>query len=198
MKRYDRDYFERWYRGCRRVGSPGDLVRTVSFAVAAAERLLGRRLRSVLDVGCGEGRWQPVLQRIRPGSRYAGVDSSPYAVERFGRRRNIRLGTFGSLTEAGVAGHYDLVVCADVLHYVPTPELGRGLAELRQLVGGMAYLELYTSDDAIVGDRAGFMQRPPTVYRRALRRAGLVACGLHCYVPLGRAFELAEMERPAR
>lgn len=33
-----------------------------------------------------------MLRRYRPRARYLGVDGSPYAVERFGRRRHIVLG----------------------------------------------------------------------------------------------------------
>src|SRR5438552_15799386 len=102
-KRYDRAYFDRWYRDAgTRVHRRAMVQRKVAFAVAAAEQLLDRRIRSVLDVGCGEAPWQPLLQRLRPGIRYAGIDSSPYSVERFGLRRNVRLGTFGRLGELGL------------------------------------------------------------------------------------------------
>ena len=69
--------------------------------MAAAEHLLGYRMKSVLDVGCGEGPWRAHLKKLRPGVRYAGMDSSAYAVKRYGRTRDIRLGTVGALGEAG-------------------------------------------------------------------------------------------------
>lgn len=196
-KRYDRTYFDHWYRDpVNRIGSRADLTRKVAAVVAITEHVLGRPLRSVLDIGCGEARWQPVLQGLRPGSRYAGVDSSRYAVARYGRRRNIRLGRFDALDEVGLDDVYDLVVCADVLHYLSTAELRQGLPGLASRVGGVAFLETYTAADSIVGDRAGFHRRSPAVYRRLLAGAGLVPCGLHCYLPLGEAAELAALERP--
>jgi SAM-dependent methyltransferase len=196
MKRYDRGYFERWYRGPRRqVGGGAELERTVRLAVAAAEHLLGRSVRTVLDVGCGEGRWRAPLRRIRTAVRYVGIDSSPYVVERWGRSRNIRLGSFGTLEHCGIEAPADLVVCADVLHYVSTPELRRGLGSIASLTAGVAYLPTFTRADSIVGDRQGFQRRSAAAYRKLFDGAGLVACGLHFYVPASNVGELAALER---
>jgi SAM-dependent methyltransferase len=201
MKRYDRAYFDRWYRDPqRRVHGRADVERKARLVLGVAEQLLGRPVRSVLDVGCGEGRWQPVLQRLRPGSRYAGVDSSEYAVRRYGRRRNLRLGGFGGLGDLGLEGPYDVIVCADVLHYVPDDELRRGVPALASLLGGVAYLEAFTAEDEIVGDLAGFQRRPAERYRRLLRRAGLAPLGLYCWAGSELVDDLTSLERacPAR
>lgn len=196
MKEYDRQYFDRWYRDPRRrVAASVDLERTVRLAVAAAEHLIGRPIRSVLDIGCGEARWLAPLRRARPSVRYLGIDSSEYAVARWGRTRNIRLGSFGTLERCGIDEPADLVVCADVLHYVPMGELRRGLGSLASLTGGVAYLPTFTSADSIVGDRQGFMRRSAAAYRRRFHEAGLVPCGLHFYVPADSAGELAALER---
>src|SRR5689334_9102190 len=89
-KRYDRAYFDKWYRDARHAVVHGDvLARRVQLAVAAAEYLLERPVGSVLDVGCGEGRWRAPLLRARPRVRYVGVEPSPYAVARYGREREI-------------------------------------------------------------------------------------------------------------
>jgi SAM-dependent methyltransferase len=195
-KRYDRAYFDRWYRRPgSRVRAASTVERTVRLAVAVAERVLARPVRSVLDVGCGEAPWQPLLQRLRPGSRYAGVDASAYAVERFGRRRNIRQARLEQLGDLGLDGPFDLVVCADVLHYVPTPELRRGLEALCPLVGGVAYLETLTAADGVEGDLREFQPRSAATYRRLFRAAGLLPLGLHCWAPRALAWELAELER---
>lgn len=169
--------------------------RKARLALGAAEYLLGRRIRSVLDVGCGEAQWQPVLHRLRPAARYAGVDSSEYAVARFGKRRNVRLGRFGELGELGLDGPYDLIVCADVLHYVPGAEMRRGLAALAALLGGVAWIEAFTSADSIVGDLHEMRRRSPACYDRLLREAGLVHCGLCCFVSKGFAPGLTAFER---
>ena len=179
-KRYDRDYFERWYRHPATRIHVGVMVeRKVRLALAAAEYLIQRPVRRVLDVGCGEAPWQPIVARLRPGARYLGVDSSAYAVERFGRRRHLRLGTFGGLGELRLRGPFDLIVCSDVLHYVPERELGLGLRALASLLEGMAWIEVFTSRDAIAGDFHEMKRRAPAFYDRHFRAAGLVHCGLY-------------------
>lgn len=162
----------------------GLIERRVRLAVSVAEYLLERRVRSVLDVGCGEGTWRAHVKRLRPRARYVGVDSSAYAVRRFGRRRNLKLGTVGGLDrlDLGGAGRFDLVVCSDVLHYVSTPELSRGLRAIARLCGGVAFLEFFTREDDTLGDDEGFMRRGAATYARLLRAAGLVHAGMHCYV----------------
>lgn len=197
-KRYDEAYFDRWYRDpAHAVGSRADLARHVHFAVVVTEQLLCRPLRSVLDAGAGEGRWQPLLHRLRPRARYAGVDSSEWAVARHGRTRNIRLGTLETLGELGLDGPFDLVVAADVLHYLPTPNLRRALAELVPLIGGVAFLPCFTAEDASEGDHHGFQARRASTYRRLFADAGLIPIGMHAWTLRSRRRELSALERLA-
>src|SRR3954451_13482038 len=93
-KQYDRAYFDQWYRQ-RGIGGARRLARKVALAVATAEYHLERPIRSVLDVGCGEGAWLAPLRKLRPGVTYLGFDSSRYAVERHGRHRNLHFARFG-------------------------------------------------------------------------------------------------------
>ena len=196
MKRYDRAYFDRWYRDPRhRVSSGAALARKVGMVVGVAEYLLGRPLRRALDVGCGEGAWRAPLRRLRPRLEYVGVDPSEYAVRRFGARRNLRHGTFATVARAAGPGPFDLVVCCDVLQYVSDAELPAGLAQLAALLGGVAFLEAYTSDDAVEGDLRDWHHRPPAAYRTLFRAAGLTACGLHCYAAAPVAATTAALER---
>jgi SAM-dependent methyltransferase len=196
VKRYDRAYFDRWYRDPRRrIRSRADVARRVGLAVAVTEFLLGRPVRSVLDAGCGEGGWQPVLRRLRPHARYLGVDASEYAVDRFGARRNLRLGRIGTLPEHAGPGPYDLVVCSDVLNYLDDAELATGLGHVRDLLGGVAFLELYTDAERMEGDLRGWHLRPASYYRRLFRRVGLEACGPHCWTRPELAAELPPHQR---
>jgi SAM-dependent methyltransferase len=199
MKRYDAAYFNRWYRNPgSRVASRADRARKVRMVVGITEYVLERPLRSVLDVGCGEGAWQPILLRLRPGTRYVGVDPSPYAVRRFGRSRNVRPGRLESLDEQRLRGRFDLVVCADVLHYMPARELEQGLCHLRDLLGGVAYLETFTAGDGFVGDTRGFYTRSSGFYHKLFLRVGLVPCGMQCYVPRELAGRAPALEQPFR
>lgn len=196
LKRYDRAYFDRWYRGADALGDPGILARHVALAVAAAESILNRALTSVLDVGCGEGRWQPVLHQLRPGASYLGVDPSPYAVERYGGDRNLVSGSFRSLESLAFDEPFDLVVCADVLHYLDDREIMEGLDTLVDLTGGVALIEVFTVEDDPEGDREGFHPRPAAWYRRLFQAAGLVPIGLQMYVHRETAGILDALDAP--
>ena len=129
-----------------------------------AEYFLGRKLRSVLDVGAGEGTWGVELRRLRPKLRYVGVDSSDYVVERLGRHRNIMRGSFETLPSLPLDAEFDLIVCADVVQYVATPHLRRGIRHLASRLVGVAYLEAFTTADEMEGDLEGWHQRTRSQY----------------------------------
>ena len=195
MKIYDRDYFERWYRDPRdRVTTRDALQRKVRLALSLAEFVLGRQIRTVLDVGCGEAPWHPVLKRLRPRVKYTGIDSSEYVLARFGRARNIRRGTFGELGALRLPRGFDLVVCADVLQYVDTRDVERGLRAIRRVLGGVAYIEAFATEDAMIGDREGWRERGAGEYRRLFRRAGLTPCGPYSFVDLDQVATLNAFE----
>lgn len=194
-KSYDEAYFTRWYRDPRtRVHAPEDIRRKVRMVLGITERYLGRKLRSVLDVGSGEGTWGTELRRLRPGIRYLGVDPSEWVVARHGRRRNIRLGRFEELHEMRLGRSYDLIVCADMLQYIPDRALVRGIRHLASLLAGAAYLEAYTSGDEMEGDLDDWHPRSKARYRRIFTDAGLSACGSHCYLSPDVARKAVELE----
>lgn len=194
-KRYDQAYFDKWYRDpAHAVGSAADLKRQVAFAVAVTEQFLCRPIRSVLDVGAGEGRWQPLLSRLRPRIRYAGVDQSEWAVRRHGARRNLRVGALERLGELGLEGPFDLVIAADVLHYLPTPALRRAMRAIVPFVGGVAFLPTFTRDDRSEGDHHEFQPRRASTYRRIFGEVGLVSLGMHAWTTAARASELSALE----
>ena len=180
-KTYDRRYFDTWYRQ-RDLGGKAALARKVAMAVAVAEYHLGRPIRSVLDVGCGEGAWRAPLLALRPKLRYMGVDSSEYAVARHGVRRNLHWLPFGDLAALPPMPPVDLLVCSDVMHYLPDDELRRGLKEFARLCDGLAYLEVFAEGDDIIGDLVEMRRRPAAWYRREFARAGFIAAGSHLYL----------------
>ncbi|BBD80270.1 class I SAM-dependent DNA methyltransferase [Aerosticca soli] len=197
-KAYDRAYFDRWYRDpAHAVGSAAALRRKVALAVAQAEYYLGRTLRNVLDVGCGEAPWRAVLRRLRPGVSYRGLDPSPYVVARYGRRRDIGLARFGQLAELRFDHRFDLIVCSDVLHYLSAAEIRAGLTGVVDMLEGVAFLEVFTSRDGAEGDLEGFHRRTPAWYLRTFAEAGLLPCGSHGYLAprLGRRIAALEVAR---
>lgn len=197
-ERFDRSYFDKWYRHpAHRIGTAADLERLVRFAVAAAEYVLARPIRSVLDVGAGEGRWAPVLKRIRPRAVYQGIDPSEYVARHHARRRRIAHGTLDDLDALFGERTFDLVVCCSVLNYLPRAVMTRGVAQIARHTGGLAYLEIYSRGDDVAGDTAGWHSESAAAYRRIMRDAGLIPCGLHCYVPAELREHLVLLEQSA-
>lgn len=195
-KLYDRRYFDKWYRDeARSLGSPAELRRKVAMVVAQAEYYLGRPLRNVLDVGCGEAAWRAPLRAVRPRVAYQGLDSSEYVVARFGRSRQVGLARFGQLAQLRLPARFDLIVCTDVLHYLKPAEVRAGLHGISDMLAGVAFLEVFTSRDDVVGDRVGFISRTPAWYLRAFHDAGLLPCGSHCYLGPRLEQRIASLER---
>jgi predicted TPR repeat methyltransferase len=195
-KVYDRQYFDKWYRDPRHaVASPAELRRKVAMVVAQTEYYLGRPLRNVLDVGCGEALWRAPLRRLRPGVTYRGLDASVYVVQRYGRTRNVGLASFSQLEHLRFETRFDLIVCTDVLHYLKPKEILAGLQGISEMLEGVAFLEVFTSRDDVDGDHQGFVARPPAWYLRAFARTGLVPCGSHCYLGSRLGQQAAALER---
>ena len=195
-ERYDAAYFDKWYRHpTHRVKTAAELTRQVSFVLHAAEWVLGRRVRTVLDVGCGEGNWSPVLRALRPRVAYAGVDPSAYAVSKFGTRRNLQQGGIEDLSSLDLREQYDLVVCCGMLNYLSVAQLTCGIGQVAQRTGGMAYLELFTKDDHFEGDTDWPPPKSATWYRGLMQRAGLVPVGMQCYVAKAEQDRVSSLER---
>ena len=194
-KSYDEAYFTKWYRDPRtRVHTPDAVRRKVRMVVGVTEYFLGRKLRSVLDIGAGEGTWRREVRRLRSGVRYLGIDPSEWVVARHGRRRNIRLGSFEEVPSLELGRGHDLIICADMLQYVPDAALKRGIRHLASILGGVAFLEAYTTGDDMEGDLDGWHPRSKARYRKVFADAGLIACGVHCYLSRSTASNAVEME----
>lgn len=194
---YDRAYFDHWYRA-EGFGSRALLRRKVGYAVAAAEYLLARPIRSVLDVGCGEGPWQPVLADLRPKATYVGIDPSEYAVERYGARRHVRPGAFADLDQVVAIdeGPFDLIVCVDVLGYVDDEDLPAGLAAVADRLGGVALLEVFTTEDDFEGDVEHYRRRSPERYVDWFTAAGLARVGPNLFCGAALRPILSTFESP--
>ena len=193
-KQYDKAYFDRWYRGRKtRVSTHAEVRRKVALAVTVTEYFLRRPIRTVLDIGCGEGAWLSHLRALRPRIAYIGLDSSDYAVERFGAERNIRKATFGDLPKLKLGVH-DLVVCSDVLHYVPDDEIRAGIRTVAAATDGVAFLEVLTREDDVTGDLEAFFRRPAAWYRKLFASAGLTFVAPYSWVSPAFKDAVAELE----
>jgi SAM-dependent methyltransferase len=198
MKQYDRAYFDRWYRGRKtRVSTASEVRMKVTLAVAVSEYFLRRPIRSVLDIGCGEGAWLPHLRALRPRVAYTGLDSSDYAIQRFGKERNIRKASFGDLRKLKL-GVYDLVVCSDVLHYVPEDEIRAGIRTVADVTDGVAFLEVLTREDEVTGDLEAFFRRPASWYRKLFQGAGMTFVAPYAWLSPAFKDSVAELEAAKR
>jgi SAM-dependent methyltransferase len=196
-KQYDAAYFEKWYRDPRhRVKSPAEFARQVAFVLHMAEWVLQRPLRTVLDVGCGEGQWGVALRRQRPSLAYVGVDPSEWAVSRHGARRGLLQGGITDLDALLAAGAtYDLVLSVGMLNYLPAATLRDGLRQVARRAGAVAYLELFAQGDELEGDTDWPRPKPAAWYRTLLSTSGFTPLGLHCYVTRAEADRVAALER---
>ena len=108
-------------------------VETCSTWVAARGRLAPILARCGPDAAPGPGN-----QRIRRAPAAWSATSARCASDQLGELR--------------FDHRFDLIVCADVLHYLRGAEIERGLPGLVANLAGMAFIEVYTAQDRIQGD----------------------------------------------
>ena len=165
---FDQAYYDRYYFNPRtRIAEPGYFDRVAAF-VGAYLKLLDCPVGQVLDVGCGAGLLHPGLRRAFPRLRLTGIDASPWACARYGWR-------CVTIEEYRTARRFDLVICHDVLQYLPEREAVRALANLGRLCCGALYFSVLTAEDwRRNADRgrtdAGVHLRPAAWYRARLAR----------------------------
>jgi SAM-dependent methyltransferase len=191
--KFDAGFYQRYYRDPEtRVASREDALRLGRF-ICAFTSYLGFSVRRVLDAGCGLGYMRKAVREYFPRARYVGLDPSEYLSRRHGWVRD-------SIAEYAPRAPFDLVICHDVLQYLPDREAAQALKNLSRLCRGAMYFSVLTSEDWRRNvDRgrtdSGVWLRPAAWYRNRLGRhfrslgAGLLA--RRGFAPL-----LWELERP--
>ena len=150
-------------------------------------------VRRILDAGCGIGLLQKPFKEFLPRARYAGLEASEYLCDRFGW-------TFGSIVDFEARNPYDLVICYDVLQYLPDAEAARAIVNLSRLSGAALYVSALTMEDWRENcdrsrtDRAVHL-RPGAWYRRRLNKWFRYA-GFGIWIRKNVTAILWEMERP--
>ena len=104
------------------------------------------------------------------------------------------LAAFSDFAQLRPCPPVDLLVCSDVMHYLPLKELDRGLPGLAELCGGVAFLEAFAREDETEGDDAGFQARPAAFYRKRFAALGFRQCGSHCWLSPALAGNAAALE----
>jgi SAM-dependent methyltransferase len=125
------EYFARFETKKYRNENPVQRALIRRFVAALHELFIeAGPVSSVLEVGVGEGFISGYLSDKFPGIRFAGVDLSAEDVERVRRRFPRVEARQGSAYDLGEVpdGGYDLVICAEVLEHLDTPE--RALDEM--------------------------------------------------------------------
>jgi 2-polyprenyl-3-methyl-5-hydroxy-6-metoxy-1,4-benzoquinol methylase len=168
-------------------------MRSRAALIASALRQCQIPVRRILDAGCGIGLLQKPFKEFMPRARYEGLEASEYLCGRFGW-------SFGSIVDFAADNPYDLVICYDVLQYLPDAEASRAIANLKQLSGGALYVSALTTEDwrnncdRSRTDRAVHL-RSGGWYRRRLNKWFRYA-GFGIWVRKNVTAILWEMERP--
>src|SRR5271165_4491118 len=134
------DYFRRFYSDpATRVVSNGEM-RSRAALIASILRHVQIPVRRILDAGCGIGLLRKPLTDLYPRARYSGLDASPYLCKRFGW-------TLGSVSDFAPQNPFDLVICYDVLQYLPDAQAARAIANLARLTRASLYVSALTAED---------------------------------------------------
>ncbi len=174
---FDQAYYQRFYYDPRTAVTSRAEMRARARMIAGCLGYVGLPVRRILDVGCGIGLLRAPLTRAFPGARYVGLEFSEYLCRRYGWRQ-------GSVATLRTRERFDLVVCYDVLQYLPAAEARRAIANLARVCRGALYFGALTAEDwqhncdQTRTDRIEGL-RPGTWYRRELARAFRpVGCGV--------------------
>lgn len=96
------------------------------------ELLHDKEIKSVLDVGCGEGFTLKRLKQKAIGNKFTGIDSSKEAIE-LGQKENpdldLEIGDIYNLKFKDKS--YDLVLCTEVFEHLDSPK--KALEELKRI-----------------------------------------------------------------
>lgn len=137
---FDAGYYRRFYMDPRtRVTTPAQCARRAAL-IAAIMRQLELPVRRILDAGCGLGLMRAPLLQAFPKARYVGLEVSAHVCRQLGWIE-------GSITEFRSSTPFDLVICSDVLQYLPERAAAAALANLARLCRGALYFHALTTED---------------------------------------------------
>jgi 2-polyprenyl-3-methyl-5-hydroxy-6-metoxy-1,4-benzoquinol methylase len=186
-------YFRRFYlSAATRVVTAAEMHSRAAL-IASALRQCQIPVRRILDAGCGIGLLRGPFKEFLPRARYVGLETSEYLCSRFNW-------TFGSIVDFAARKPYDLVICYDVLQYLPDEEAARAIVNLSLLSRGALYVSALTTEDWRENcdrsrtDRAVHL-RAGAWYRRRLNK-WFRYVGFGIWVRKNVTAILWEMERP--
>jgi len=139
-RRFDRAYYQRYYFDRRTAVASRSEMRSRARLIAAFAVHAGLPVRRILDAGCGTGMLGAALRRLLPRARYVALESSEYLCERYGF-------VHGRIEEYRARAPFDLLICYDVLQYLPEAAAQRALANFGRLCRGVLYFTALTRHD---------------------------------------------------
>jgi SAM-dependent methyltransferase len=166
---FDREYYRRFYLDPGTAVTSRAEMRARADLIAGCIGYLGLPVHRILDAGCGLGLLRaPLLRRLRD-AEYLGLECSVYLCRRYGWRR-------GSIATLRTRERFDLVICYDVLQYLPAAQARRAIANLGRLCRGALYFGALTREDWQHNCDQRRTHRVPDLrsgawYRRELSRA---------------------------
>jgi SAM-dependent methyltransferase len=137
---FDRAYYQRYYFDRRTAVASRSEVRARARFIAAFAAHAGLPPRRILDAGCGTGLLRSTLIRLYPRAHYVALESSDYLCRRYGWQH-------GRIEAYRAAARFDLVICYDVLQYLPAAAAERALANFGRLCRGVLYFTALTRYD---------------------------------------------------
>jgi SAM-dependent methyltransferase len=186
-------YFRKFYlNAATRVVTAAEM-RSRAALIAGALKQCQIPVRSILDAGCGIGLLRKPFGKLLPRARYVGLEASEYLCARF---RWIR----GSIVDFAPPKPFDLVICYDVLQYLPDAQAARAIVNFGKLAGAALYVSALTTEDWRENcdrsrtDRAVHL-RSGAWYRRRLNKSFRYV-GFGIWVRRNVTAILWEMERP--
>lgn len=175
---FDAAYFERFYgHPDTRVADQRDAHRQVGLIVGVTT-YFGFRVTRILDAGCGIGLLRAPLAAAFPNASYTGLEVSPYLCEKHGWVQ-------GSVLDFASRRPFDLVLCHDVLQYLPDATAARAIGNLARLCrGALSFGVPTTRDWRTAADPArsdgNVYRRTGRWYQARLRRHFRhLGCGVH-------------------
>jgi SAM-dependent methyltransferase len=191
---FDAGYYARFYGDRRTRVADAATTRRLGAFVCAYLRFLGLAVREVVDLGCGLGHWQSVIELHFPRARYVGVEASDYLCRRKGWRK-------GSAVDYDHGHSVDLVICQGVLQYLDAAGARASIRNLARLTHGALYLEALTTTDWNQNcDRArtdGAVHLRSGAFYRRLLRPHFLSCGGGVFVHRRAGISLFELEQGA-
>lgn len=192
-KRFDASFYRRFYGDPRtRVTSREEMALRAN-AVAALMKHLELPVRAILDAGCGLGLMRAPLLKAFRAATYTGIEVSEHLCKRHGW-------TQVSLADYRPRTRFDLILCYDVLQYLPDREATRALANLARLARGALYFHAPTREDwqenaDLTCSDGDIRLRDASWYRSRLSRH-FDHAGFGLYIRRGVPFAQWELEKP--